>query len=83
MSWIQDADCAKYPDEAADIWFPDDEVDDEETIAWKEEFATTVCAKCPVIEPCLELGMQKENLRWGIFGGLTAKQRRNRATDQG
>ena len=36
----------------------------------------SVCQKCPVIEECFARGMEPQNLRWGIFGGLTAEERR-------
>ena len=35
--------------------------------------AKSICAECPVIAQCLELGMKVSD---GIFGGLTPKERR-------
>ena len=34
--------------------------------------AKKICNGCPVIEPCLDMGMK---LRHGIWGGLTAAER--------
>lgn len=34
--------------------------------------AKQVCMRCPVSEPCLEMGMK---FRHGIWGGLTATER--------
>lgn len=83
MSWLQEADCADYPN--PDTWFPDPEHDTPEQITAKEKAAKAVCLGCPVAADCLELGMRKENRRWGIFGGLTAKERKDlyRATNSG
>lgn len=35
--------------------------------------AKAVCARCPVREPCLSVGLREEH---GIWGGLTAGERR-------
>jgi len=34
--------------------------------------AKKICGRCPVSEPCLEMGMK---MRHGVWGGMTAKER--------
>lgn len=36
--------------------------------------AKAICARCPVIEPCLELAIEED--RKGIWGGTTDRERR-------
>ncbi|NIP36929.1 MAG: WhiB family transcriptional regulator [Thermoplasmata archaeon] len=78
MSWLQHAACG---DDSLDpdVFFPDPDYDTEEEIEVKVRVAKDVCRKCPVDDLCLNLGMRPENLRWGIFGGLTSQERRYRA----
>lgn len=40
--------------------------------------AKSVCARCPVRQPCLEFALATEDpdYQYGVFGGLTAKERR-------
>lgn len=78
MSWLQQALCG---DETLDpdIFFPDPDFDTEEEMEVKVRVAKDYCIDCPVADQCLELGMQPENLRWGIFGGLTSQERKYRA----
>lgn len=75
MSWLQEALCG---DDSLDpdIFFPDPDVDTPEEIEIKVSVAKEYCKKCPVSDLCFELGMRPENLRWGIFGGLTSEERR-------
>jgi WhiB family redox-sensing transcriptional regulator len=51
------------------------------------EQAQRICAICPVKAPCLEYALQfeaaKPGSRWGVFGGLTADQRRRLARKRG
>lgn len=49
---------------------------------WRETEAKTICAACPtaVRESCLQLAMDNERglsagNRWGLYGGLTEKER--------
>lgn len=41
--------------------------------------ALLICAGCPVREPCLDLALEAESeiprLRYGVFGGLTPRER--------
>lgn len=41
------------------------------------EAAKAICARCPVTTECLQVAMEAETteLRYGIWGGLTAKER--------
>ena len=39
------------------------------------EAAKAVCASCVVLEPCAEYAV-RENIRIGVIGGLSEKQRR-------
>lgn len=36
--------------------------------------AKAICSTCPVIAPCLELGMSEH---FGVFGGRSERERRN------
>lgn len=37
--------------------------------------AIDICNRCPLKAECLEMGMQPENIRWGIWGGTFAGER--------
>jgi Transcription factor WhiB len=37
--------------------------------------AKSLCFRCPVLEPCLEAALERDE-RWGVWGGLTARERR-------
>lgn len=57
-------------------WFADDlhgniTNEDLETIA----MAIEICERCPMKDPCLQLGMEKEDIFWGIWGGTFAGER--------
>ena len=75
MSWVQQALCGDSNLDP-DIFFPDPDVDTEDEMEKKARIAKEYCLKCPVVDLCLNLGMKPENIRWGIFGGLTAAERR-------
>jgi hypothetical protein len=49
-----------------DAFFPEDE-------QWSGE-AKRVCARCPVAATCLAYALAADE-RWGIWGGLTTKER--------
>lgn len=34
-----------------------------------------LCATCPVIDPCLELGLESQNDEYGFFGGKSPNER--------
>ena len=61
--------------EFPDWWYPETgnsvSNDDIETIA----LALQVCDHCPIRMQCLEVGMNGEDLRWGIWGGLLSGER--------
>jgi WhiB family redox-sensing transcriptional regulator len=40
-----------------------------------KEKAIPICNRCPVIEPCREWAMSRDE--WGTWGGLTCGQRKN------
>jgi len=44
-------------------------------IRFGAERAIALCNECPFKEVCLEEGMEPDNVRWGIWGGLTAGER--------
>lgn len=75
--------CAKYPD--PDLWFSE-EVEDlgrrgGPTNAQKQVnidrtiLALKICSKCEVKDICLQEGMRKENLDYGIWGGKMSGER--------
>jgi len=44
-------------------------------VTQKTKEAIELCNACPVKDRCLELGMERDNLEWGIWGGKTAGER--------
>ena len=46
----------------------------------REQAAKVVCATCPVIQPCLAWALSTGEA-YGVWGGLTAEERANLATD--
>lgn len=60
-----------------EMWWVADELhvkmsnDDLERI----RMAITICNRCPLRSECLEIGMQPDNIRWGIWGGTFAGER--------
>lgn len=63
IDWVEDALCAQVDPE---IFFPEN---------GHTEYgvkAKRICAKCPVVDACLEYGMSVE---FGIYGGLTGPER--------
>lgn len=65
MTWRNDAICAQIDPE---LWFPD---------GGDYRAAKQICATCPVTAECLAFALQNETsgYRYGVYGGLTAKQR--------
>jgi Transcription factor WhiB len=64
-SWRQDAACRGRD---TDLWF----------VAGVPSAALGFCARCPVTSECLGMALRAEAGsydRFGVFGGLTAKQR--------
>jgi WhiB family redox-sensing transcriptional regulator len=74
-AWYRDAFCATtydpdlfYPEEGRRGW----------TVAAQETLAKRQCAQCKVREQCLQYAMERPEIH-GIWGGLTARQRKRRA----
>lgn len=68
--WMDDAACREIGHQP---FFADCETDD--NTYHSVEAAKTVCATCPVIEPCLDYALDL-NIDYGVFGGLSPRQRR-------
>jgi WhiB family transcriptional regulator, redox-sensing transcriptional regulator len=66
MDWMSSALCAQVD---PDLFFGE-----KEGARWIARRAKSVCANCPVAAACLEFGM--DDLSWGVYGGLTAHERR-------
>jgi hypothetical protein len=75
--------CARYPD--PDLWFSE-EVEDlgrrggptkkqKQDNINKSLQALSICGKCEVKDLCLQEGMRKENLDYGIWGGKMSGER--------
>jgi len=62
-SWMDGALCAQSDPEA---WFPNP--------GEHSRAAKAICDDCPIRERCLEYALA-EDLRWGVWGGLTASER--------
>ena len=65
-TWMGRAACADHP---ADLFFPDQGEND------TAQEAKAICATCPVRVSCLDYAVVTGQ-RFGIWGGLTEKQRR-------
>jgi hypothetical protein len=70
-TWFLDALCLQVGGE--EMFFPDKGQSGGE--------AKGVCAECPVRAECLDYAMRTEDstVRWGVFGGLSAHERRELA----
>jgi|694.fasta_scaffold57872_5 WhiB family redox-sensing transcriptional regulator len=69
QAWRDNARCVGVP---SDVFFPD---------ALKEtrfDAALKLCSECSVTDQCLNLviGLDDVDDKWGVFGGLTPRQRR-------
>jgi len=76
---VMDAELLDWQDAAAcrehsNILFFGEEGESELEKQAREARAKTVCARCPVSDPCLEFAMET-NQKYGIWGGLTDKER--------
>ncbi|MFF2951787.1 WhiB family transcriptional regulator [Kitasatospora sp. NPDC057965] len=58
-----------------DLFYPDPEEIGPEAAEWAERRAKMICAGCPVRAMCLELALERREPE-GVFGGLTAAERR-------
>lgn len=69
QAWRDEARCVGVP---SDVFFPD---------ALKEtrfDAALKLCSECSVTDQCLNLviGLDDVDDKWGVFGGMTPRQRR-------
>jgi WhiB family transcriptional regulator, redox-sensing transcriptional regulator len=67
-TWMAQGACAQ-PGADPDAWFADD--DRRATAA-----AVATCRGCPVRDRCLSHALGMREVLWGVWGGLTAEQRR-------
>jgi WhiB family transcriptional regulator, redox-sensing transcriptional regulator len=65
MDWAVEAACNSAP---VDWFFPE--------VGKNSREAKKVCATCPVIEDCLYYALEHSEI-WGIWGGMTYKERRS------
>jgi WhiB family transcriptional regulator, redox-sensing transcriptional regulator len=70
LDWQEAAACNQYDN----VLFFGEEGESELDKQNREAHAKTICAQCPVLEPCLEFAMET-NQKYGIWGGLTDKER--------
>ena len=68
MNWLTRAACRHLP---TDWWYPPAPITPAATVNMHR--AKRICATCPVTDQCLEAGMDED---YGIWGGLSPKQRR-------
>ena len=64
-AWMKEALCAQV--DIGDIFYPDK--------GGSATIAKNVCAQCPVRQVCLDYSLAS-NERFGVWGGLTARERR-------
>lgn len=57
-----------------DAWFIDYNTSDE-TELYRLNVALTICETCPIKDKCLEVGLSKTELNWGVWGGLLPGER--------
>lgn len=69
--WVNDAACRSQP---AELFFPDSENPTEQ----EYRAAQNICATCAHRKPCLRVALNFETpdvRRFGVWGGLTPRQR--------
>ena len=57
------------------IFWIDYETDDPDGRDYKERAAKAVCAGCPIVTACQVYGLRNTADRWGVYGGLTHRER--------
>jgi WhiB family redox-sensing transcriptional regulator len=67
-AWMTKASCSTGDVLGPDAWFP--------TTAQQAELPKQICTDCPVRQKCLEFAFEIGDLDNGIYGGLTARERR-------
>lgn len=73
--WVKDAACRgrAIKQESSHEFFP---TKGEHGFTAATETALQLCARCPVKEECLDFAV-RNGIEYGIFGGLTGRERRN------
>ncbi len=61
--------------EDPDIFWIDYELDDPDDRAYKELAAKKICGQCPIRDACAIYGLRNLGDRWGVYGGLTHRER--------
>jgi len=57
-----------------DAWFPEmNRLTNDDLIL--TDLALRTCQGCTIIDKCLQVGMEEEDIKYGIFGGLLAGER--------
>jgi hypothetical protein len=77
LAWQNYAACADYP-HVADLWFAEslpDPQDRKHGVIYTKH-AQQICSGCPVMNECGDYAITNHE-QFGIWGGLTAEQRRN------
>ncbi len=72
LSWRQLARCRGAD---PDLFYPEDDEDETSEESERIQAAKMICALCPVREACLEHAIAVRE-KHGIWGGLTARERR-------
>jgi WhiB family transcriptional regulator, redox-sensing transcriptional regulator len=67
QSWLESAACRGVPD--PDLFFPSDHRHPAQTLEAKQ-----VCARCPVVQPCLREALE-HGIGHGVWGGLSSPER--------
>lgn len=62
--WREDAVCARVD---GDFWYPE--------VGGTNRRAKAMCRSCPVMDTCLQWAFD-HNEQWGVFGGMSADERR-------
>jgi WhiB family redox-sensing transcriptional regulator len=62
--------CEQFPD----FYYPED-YSGGKTSSWDVQFAKTICGRCPTKFECLDYALAAHE-DWGIWGGLTAHERK-------
>lgn len=57
------------------IFWVDYEADDPEDREYKEKTARRICGECPIMEACGLYGLRNTVDRWGIYAGMTHRER--------
>lgn len=69
---MPEAACRNHPN--PDFFFPEDIRNFEQRV-FASASAFAACDSCPIQAKCLAFGMEPENIRYGIYGGLMPGER--------